>query len=595
MERGKGSHEKTETELASKEDADKKPEDEEDSNKPSNNAEGENKELNDDDENEELNDDQVDPYHGQNQPEEEPEAMDLPEDMQLDEDAKDEKDNQEDNPFDLDAADKELPEGFDEEEDNDVEKEKPEDLSDEENEADKLDEEISIETPQLDQDKLETAPDEQEDASMEVDPSKDEGEDQNEEEQQKTVDTNSAEASKAQEEDDNKPEPSAVPASKSDENGGTEQENKDKEQQPIATQEEETPSKSDEQAAGQVESKDGLGHEGKSAKQENQESSESRRDSEDSSRRPGETDSKRSLADNSDTTKDQLKRLKTMDMSKDAGAEPMEEDNNESSETSAEVFQHIQSAEKNDALTVDNATKDQLEKQKGMQMDDEKEKSENPKLNEDEEGMEVDEMDVLEEIAESEIDKNPPDLIRGLPENKKKLKNKSKNSENKMDEEIIEVEGDNVLTLGAQRPAESYSHTNLELLQKTEAHKMSIEQEVIDLTVDSSPVGNETGALIEWHDLESRTLSLSQELCEQLRLVLEPTQAARLKGDYKTGKRLNMRKVIPYIASGFRKDKIWLRRTQPSKREYQILLALDDSASMLDNKSKQVCSVNVAH
>ena len=49
-----------------------------------------------------------------------------------------------------------------------------------------------------------------------------------------------------------------------------------------------------------------------------------------------------------------------------------------------------------------------------------------------------------------------------------------------------------------------------------------------------------------------------------------------------------MRKVIPYIASQFRKDKIWLRRTKPSKREYQICLAVDDSSSMVDNHSKQV-------
>lgn len=61
-----------------------------------------------------------------------------------------------------------------------------------------------------------------------------------------------------------------------------------------------------------------------------------------------------------------------------------------------------------------------------------------------------------------------------------------------------------------------------------------------------------------------------------------------LRGDYRTGKRLNMRKVIPYIASQFRKDKIWLRRTKPSKREYQICLAIDDSSSMVDNHSKQV-------
>lgn len=60
------------------------------------------------------------------------------------------------------------------------------------------------------------------------------------------------------------------------------------------------------------------------------------------------------------------------------------------------------------------------------------------------------------------------------------------------------------------------------------------------------------------------------------------------RGDYRTGKRLNMRKVIPYIASQFRKDKIWLRRTKPSKRDYQICLAVDDSSSMVDNHSKQV-------
>ena len=62
------------------------------------------------------------------------------------------------------------------------------------------------------------------------------------------------------------------------------------------------------------------------------------------------------------------------------------------------------------------------------------------------------------------------------------------------------------------------------------------------------------------------------------------------RGDYRTGKRLNMRKVIPYIASQFRKDKIWLRRTKPSKRQYQIMVAVDDSSSMADNHSKQVCT-----
>jgi len=81
---------------------------------------------------------------------------------------------------------------------------------------------------------------------------------------------------------------------------------------------------------------------------------------------------------------------------------------------------------------------------------------------------------------------------------------------------------------------------------------------------------------------------LSHSLSEQLRLILNPTKASSLQGDFRTGKRLNMRKIIPFIASDFKKDKIWLRRTKPTKREFQILVALDDSSSMADNKSRQI-------
>lgn len=35
-----------------------------------------------------------------------------------------------------------------------------------------------------------------------------------------------------------------------------------------------------------------------------------------------------------------------------------------------------------------------------------------------------------------------------------------------------------------------------------------------------------------------------------------------------SGKRINMKKVIQFYASDFRKDKIWLRRKQPDKRQY---------------------------
>lgn len=93
---------------------------------------------------------------------------------------------------------------------------------------------------------------------------------------------------------------------------------------------------------------------------------------------------------------------------------------------------------------------------------------------------------------------------------------------------------------------------------------------------------------------EKLTSGLAQQLCEQLRLVLEPTLASKMRGDYRTGKRLNMRKVIPYIASQFRKDKIWLRRTKKSKRQYQIVMAVDDSSSMGDNHSKQLAFESLA-
>src|SRR5258708_5744728 len=93
------------------------------------------------------------------------------------------------------------------------------------------------------------------------------------------------------------------------------------------------------------------------------------------------------------------------------------------------------------------------------------------------------------------------------------------------------------------------------------------------------------GAHKLWRMYESLTEDLSYVLCEQLRLILEPTLATRLKGDYRTGKRLNMKKIIPYIASEYTKDKIWLRRTRPSQREYQVFLVLDDSRSMAESHS----------
>ena len=88
---------------------------------------------------------------------------------------------------------------------------------------------------------------------------------------------------------------------------------------------------------------------------------------------------------------------------------------------------------------------------------------------------------------------------------------------------------------------------------------MDISERAINF-ISKKAVGQE--AQIAWREINLLQAAQSQRLAEQLRLILEPKRASALKGDYRTGKRLNMRKIIPYIASQFQKDRIWLRRTK---------------------------------
>lgn len=118
-----------------------------------------------------------------------------------------------------------------------------------------------------------------------------------------------------------------------------------------------------------------------------------------------------------------------------------------------------------------------------------------------------------------------------------------------------------------------------------------IEQRVLEY-VKRKVAGTE--AVMAWREINLLQHAQAQRLSEQLRLILEPKKASALKGDYRTGKRLNMRKIIPYIASRFQRDRIWLRRTKPRARTHTICIALDDSESMIDNESKKVAFESVA-
>ncbi|KAM0285289.1 hypothetical protein ACHAQH_001478 [Verticillium albo-atrum] len=124
-----------------------------------------------------------------------------------------------------------------------------------------------------------------------------------------------------------------------------------------------------------------------------------------------------------------------------------------------------------------------------------------------------------------------------------------------------------------------------------DAPNVEADEEVIDETSAQLEETHLTGdperqlrdfneAMQLWTNFQTKTNPLSLSLTSQLRLILNPSQSTKLSGSFRTGKRLNIKKIIPYIASSYKRDKIWMRRAVPTKRSYQILLCVDDSRSM---------------
>lgn len=128
-----------------------------------------------------------------------------------------------------------------------------------------------------------------------------------------------------------------------------------------------------------------------------------------------------------------------------------------------------------------------------------------------------------------------------------------------------------------------------EMLDDVDTHLAAIH-----LSSELAPLTPPDEARRLWSHYESVTHDLSLSLTEQLRLILAPTLATKLRGDFRTGKRLNIKRIIPYIASQYKRDKIWMRRSVPSKRNYQIMLAVDDSKSMLESGSGKLAFETLA-
>lgn len=561
-----------EEQMTAKDDKDKrKQNDDDDTDRKENEQEEQKKEINELNE-PEIDENQIDPYHGKHQPQPEPEALDLPEDLNLDEDGKEEEGGEEENPFDIDEMknSKSPPEN-----NNDMESEK----ETEENKRDEADEDTSDNEDgndeNVDKQELETNKETEEKSGEGAEAeNKDEEEKQEEEILQEKAAPSANDASQqmdmAQQIEEAKGSRDAV-AQKTD---GENQEKASAE----SIQEENNDKGTGQSQSAQQET----GHSGSS--EQNVVTSQSNATTKPIEKRknPGRSDENRSLLDRLEPKLKKLKTLYTHEMSMNE----TEDDSNHANGDKAEMCQHIKDSEKFDDYTLDAATEDQVKQQASNEEEPREEKEDDAmdvEMHQDEENIEN--YNVIEQKSEK------------LPHNtdnkrKKDSDDKDNNVENSQVETTVETKGEFIKTLTVQRGNESTFHTVMISLGENDSeHVESKRSEVIEMLskwTHTQQVPPTEEAAAAWDCLSAVTDTAARDLSEKLRLVLEPTQASRLKGDYKTGKRINMRKIIPYIASQFRKDKIWMRCTKASKREYQIILAVDDSSSMANNKVEEL-------
>ncbi|RWS31507.1 midasin-like protein [Leptotrombidium deliense] len=286
-----------------------------------------------------------------------------------------------------------------------------------------------------------------------------------------------------------------------------------------------------------------------------------------------------------ESSKNDLKRKPILESSKEQNPPQTQKDGfNETSE----LYQHLNEGEKGDSEVLDMATEEEENKYRPNQENEEAEKPSS-----DDQFLEP------SQEKEEEPDKLNELEIKDSNFSKSKSKDKSMESKPTISNDAVEAEvkdGELVMSHLVPRGPSSTIHTQMNILTQ-EAEKIDKSWFENLLRVNSTVLDDKEREIASrqmWKEVEMKVNPLVRELCQQLQLVLEPTKKSKLKGDYKTGKRLNMRKVISYIASNFRKDKIWLRRTKPSKREYQIIVAVDDSLSMADNQSKQLAFESLA-
>uniref|UniRef100_A0A8D3BW26 Midasin n=1 Tax=Scophthalmus maximus TaxID=52904 RepID=A0A8D3BW26_SCOMX len=529
--------------------------------------------------NEEFDENEVDPYHGKQDKRPDPEAMDLPEDLNLDQDDEpgDDGEGEEENPLDIGEK------AMDLDEKEDGEKEGGEEEGAEEGQDDQADQQgdEKEQEPKTEEEEGEGEKAEGDQESAEKDEEEEERSGQEEgRDEDLTVRNDKGLKPKDEEEEgggEDEEQPESAERKEHNTDGQTGEENVQSDTAvELAGEASERDQAKEEHGSGSADASQVEGHQSKlTARMSSQTQTQSKTQS--FKRKPGQADNERSTGDYNERIN---KRLRTVESSKDRSADNRQSD----AQQESDLYEHIQQGETAyDTQTYDVASADQ-QKAAGTKQDEDQ----------DDEDVAMETEDQQEDLQAAEVQELKPEQLDSSKASQKEMEVQRQGEE----EEDQERWKDRQPPRGeerAERSTESTIHTVPELLLDTmqvHNHRFCVLQNItkqLYLLADVSvSVFQESTAASMWHQYQTLTSALSQQLCEQLRLILEPTQAAKLKGDYRTGKRLNMRKVIPYIASQFRKDKIWLRRTKPSKREYHICLAVDDSSSMVDNHSKQL-------
>lgn len=534
-------------------------EDEDSKEKPQNENNGDNDEENEEDKDDENASDGEDKDVGEQEDEvrnddneqleenvNEADALELPEDMNLDGDDEEEKDNDEE-------EDEKFDDGMDVDEEDSKKQEENEDLEPEQTE--------------------EGEPEEKEEGSEQDDENEPENEEEGEQPATEEPGINEDEAMESEDEE---------VGNKDEENGGEGNDENDMEQDKAEGVDGADENTGDDDMDKESAVKKEFGEKGEGADNqvmdENDDlgavggaSMDQQQDAEEE--KSGQDDAREMAKESLKQLGDSLKEFHRRHQEIQQASEDKEEKAEQSANERPDEFQHVDGENADfDTQALGAADKDQvqsIDEDKAIDDDEEpKEKEVNQEVDvKDEDAMEVDgeEVEVKEE-EDAEVDPDFEGKTKGGIIGERKAANDDG------EELVIKSEFEDERFSGAIETDE----------------KLTVDD------IDEIPPRDIQESRELWKESELATQELASGLCEQLRLILEPTLATKLRGDYKTGKRLNMKRIIPYIASEFRKDKIWLRRTKPSKRQYQIMIAVDDSKSMSESKSTELAFHSIA-